>query len=112
MTQKTLDRLLDEILEKATSEWVNLCLHRKPYRVEGHNSKYDPLFEDIAGYAIRMEGYDVFVLETSVKMDYGEKIRYAGVSFSNDKGRRMCLTLRKGNRKCLRRINSFGKGSF
>mgnify|MGYP001594651924 CR=1 FL=1 len=106
---KTLDRLLDTILEKATSEGVNHCLHRKPYRIEGHTSKYDPLFEDIAGYAIRMEGYDVFVLETSVKMHYGNYCD--GKPIPEDNGKRMCLTLIKGNKKCWKPINSSLKGS-
>ena len=102
MAQKnTLDRLLDTILEKATSEGIKKSLHSKSYRVEGHTSKYDPLFQETAGYAMQMGEYRVFVQETSIRMQYPGDTPKDKPLLPDDNGKRMCLTLKRGNKKVL-----------
>ena len=98
MAQKnTLDRLLDTILEKATSEGRKSSLHENPYRVDGYTDKFDPLFQDKAGYAMRLGEYKVFVLETTVKMYYpGDSPRDKPL-LPDDNGKRMYLAVKKKN---------------
>lgn len=101
MAQKTLERLLDTILEKATSEGVKKELHERPYMAEGHTGMRDPLFQDKAGYGLQLGEYRAFVLETSVRMRYPGDSKKDKPLLPDDNGKRMHLTLKKGKKKVL-----------